>query len=122
MSKDKIEWNTDYLLKNVESAPVGGMKTELTSRNDETRITQDKNGMHIFYTQPRFRPIQNDAFSQIHCLQLKMSGDTKPKVCVVCGCDESKKQIKRCKKCKKATYCSRECQQKDWMKHKKTCI
>ena len=39
------------------------------------------------------------------------------KGCQVCG----KKTDKCCSRCKKALYCSRECQLKDWPGHKKVC-
>ena len=42
--------------------------------------------------------------------------EIKVKKCV-CGHDGNK----ICGKCKDKTYCSRECQQKDWIEHKKTC-
>jgi hypothetical protein len=40
-------------------------------------------------------------------------------ICKVCGnCCEN---MKKCSKCKKTYYCSRECQINDWPEHKKIC-
>jgi len=39
--------------------------------------------------------------------------------CQVCGIIKSSMKI--CSRCKDAFYCSRECQAKDWKKHKKSC-
>nr|CAD7576537.1 unnamed protein product [Timema californicum] len=41
----------------------------------------------------------------------------KPPACVTCG-DQG---VKRCSRCKTAWYCGRECQVKNWPKHKKIC-
>ena len=35
---------------------------------------------------------------------------------------KSAEPLKRCSRCKKANYCSRECQKYDWKEHKKICI
>ncbi|CAG2066925.1 unnamed protein product, partial [Timema podura] len=40
-----------------------------------------------------------------------------PPACVTCG-DQG---VKRCSRCKTAWYCGRECQVKNWPKHKKIC-
>ncbi len=42
-----------------------------------------------------------------------------PLVCSVCNKAEGK--IQRCARCHITRYCSRECQTKDWPKHRKTC-
>src|SRR4029079_5007205 len=42
------------------------------------------------------------------------------KVCYICSyCRESASE--HCSKCKRVYYCSRECQTKDWTKHKLEC-
>jgi ankyrin repeat protein len=40
--------------------------------------------------------------------------------CEFCGC--STKRLKVCSRCEKVRYCSRDCQVKDYKKHKKECI
>ena len=40
------------------------------------------------------------------------------KLCNLCG----KKEKVFCDKCEKAVYCSRDCQFKDWNKHKSNCV
>jgi ankyrin repeat protein len=40
--------------------------------------------------------------------------------CELCGC--STKRLSKCSRCEKARYCSRECQVKDYKKHKKECV
>jgi hypothetical protein len=40
--------------------------------------------------------------------------------CEFCGC--STKRLKICSVCEKSYYCSRDCQVKDYKKHKKECI
>ncbi|KAK3089247.1 hypothetical protein FSP39_002079 [Pinctada imbricata] len=35
--------------------------------------------------------------------------------------DDSKFELKHCIRCKKVSYCGRECQKKDWAYHKKSC-
>jgi hypothetical protein len=40
--------------------------------------------------------------------------------CEFCGC--STKRLKVCSRCEKVCYCSRDCQVKDYKKHKKECI
>ena len=42
----------------------------------------------------------------------------KTKCCNVC---EEIKNLKMCSKCKKVSYCSEECQRKDWKNHKLIC-
>ena len=42
-----------------------------------------------------------------------------PKICVTCGV--KRRRMKYCSGCKVATYCSKECQIKDWKAHKKRC-
>mmetsp|Transcript_3515 Transcript_3515/g.5292 ORF Transcript_3515/g.5292 Transcript_3515/m.5292 type:complete len:247 (-) Transcript_3515:69-809(-) len=37
------------------------------------------------------------------------------------GCKKSVDVTKRCSRCKIASYCSRDCQAKDWKRHKKVC-
>jgi hypothetical protein len=43
--------------------------------------------------------------------------------CCVCNAKEAKsgEKLMQCIRCKKATYCSRECQRKDWKQHKVHC-
>ncbi|KAJ6588802.1 hypothetical protein B0H19DRAFT_1101206 [Mycena capillaripes] len=44
------------------------------------------------------------------------------RTCAVCYKSETKKvKFPRCGACKKPAYCTKECQRKDWMDHKKTC-
>ena len=38
--------------------------------------------------------------------------------CTTCS---KAKNLRRCKRCKNVSYCSRECQKKDWDDHKKYC-
>ena len=38
-----------------------------------------------------------------------------------CCCHESSNSLKLCNTCKKATYCSKECQSKHWKRHKHLC-
>ena len=40
-------------------------------------------------------------------------------ICTVC--QKKHEKMKKCSQCKNAYYCSRECQVKDWKKHKKVC-
>ena len=44
----------------------------------------------------------------------------KRRACAYEDCQE-KRAVKRCSRCKWATYCSRECQLKDWKSHKQYC-
>ncbi len=46
------------------------------------------------------------------------------KSCYCCGKNEQdalQEKLSRCSQCKKALYCSRTCQSKDWKKHKQNC-
>eukprot|EP00475_Leptophrys_vorax_P021833 TRINITY_DN2966_c0_g1_i1.p1 TRINITY_DN2966_c0_g1~~TRINITY_DN2966_c0_g1_i1.p1 ORF type:complete len:193 (-),score=63.83 TRINITY_DN2966_c0_g1_i1:181-759(-) len=47
-----------------------------------------------------------------------MSSST-PSTCSACG--KSEGQMKLCSACKKAAYCSQQCQKNDWPKHKQSC-
>ncbi|KJE94591.1 hypothetical protein CAOG_05217 [Capsaspora owczarzaki ATCC 30864] len=47
------------------------------------------------------------------------SAPTKHKLCAVC--QKLPTEVKRCGKCFKTYYCSRECQVKDWPRHKTEC-
>ena len=38
-----------------------------------------------------------------------------------CCCHESSNSLKLCSKCKKATYCSKECQSRHWKRHRHLC-
>ncbi|KAK5709117.1 hypothetical protein LTR17_020051 [Elasticomyces elasticus] len=53
---------------------------------------------------------------------LKPAGLLTPRACVTCGAGSQPdgKPLLGCKKCK-TTYCSRTCQQQDWLEHKKVC-
>lgn len=42
-----------------------------------------------------------------------------PGACSSCGSKETK--LKRCSRCKRVAYCSRDCQAADWKQHKKAC-
>ena len=41
--------------------------------------------------------------------------------CSLCGRDEKSFEIRRCTGCRKAAYCSKACQTKDWPNHKREC-
>jgi hypothetical protein len=38
------------------------------------------------------------------------------------NCNEMSNTMKKCQQCKKARYCSRECQKADWSVHRMRCI
>ncbi|KAI6098077.1 hypothetical protein EDD16DRAFT_1664746 [Pisolithus croceorrhizus] len=40
--------------------------------------------------------------------------------CVACG--KGGGQLSTCSRCKKAKYCSKDCQVEDWKAHKKNCV
>ena len=41
-----------------------------------------------------------------------------------CGCEQEfpKTALKRCSHCDRVQYCSKECQRKNWPRHKQFCI
>ena len=41
--------------------------------------------------------------------------------CAVCDASNDEVKLKSCAKCESVLYCSRECQKKDWKKHKRNC-
>ena len=41
--------------------------------------------------------------------------------CAKCGVKDANKPLSKCSRCKRAAYCSREFQKRDWKHHKKTC-
>ncbi|KAJ7169363.1 hypothetical protein C8R43DRAFT_982900 [Mycena crocata] len=41
--------------------------------------------------------------------------------CMTCGLTVNKKKLKTCQKCRRANYCSVECQRADWPIHKPSC-
>lgn len=43
------------------------------------------------------------------------------KSCAKCKINKSEAELLQCTKCKKAFYCSKECQQQDWIFHKTHC-
>jgi len=45
-----------------------------------------------------------------------------PPLCSFCGCDGLITALKRCSRCKKNLYCSRNCQSLQWGSHKKYCL
>eukprot|EP01084_Bolivina_argentea_P183360 316418_1 len=56
----------------------------------------------------------------IRCWDNKLRKYTKrQQKCCYCGNETWK--LKRCRRCKCAIYCSRKCQKKDWISHKKNC-
>jgi len=44
-------------------------------------------------------------------------------ICFSCGLDAvaTKSKLMKCKRCMIASYCSKECQKSNWLKHKKIC-
>ena len=48
---------------------------------------------------------------------LDKNGDL-TRYCRACG---KKDDVKKCSKCKKVSYCGKECQKKDWKDHKRSC-
>jgi len=51
-----------------------------------------------------------------------VSGTSKRTGCCFCEKENNKSLYKKCAGCKVATYCSRECQAKDWKRHKDNCM
>ncbi|KAI9004946.1 hypothetical protein DFJ74DRAFT_692109 [Hyaloraphidium curvatum] len=49
------------------------------------------------------------------------SGDDAELVCTYCERSSPKAEMRRCSRCRAAHYCGRECQRKDWPKHKAAC-
>jgi hypothetical protein len=41
--------------------------------------------------------------------------------CDMCGCKFPYTKMKKCSRCRQATYCSVECQRTDWERHKSSC-
>ncbi len=68
--------------------------------------------------------------NRLYALKIRkilMNGGFKAEICETCDkCGKSVFEtfqitIKRCGKCQRRYYCSRECQKKDWMVHKLSC-
>jgi len=51
-----------------------------------------------------------------------ISAENKSRVCWNCEVDQDEEiKLKKCAGCKRARYCSKECQEKDWSEHKLLC-
>lgn len=56
------------------------------------------------------------------CQDIDRAGGDEPTYCLQCGASKTPNDndLLKCSRCKVATYCSRECQRKDWKRHKHT--
>ena len=73
--------------------------------------TLDQMGVQL---EPRYgRSLQKEQFSTMKAIE------PKSRVCERCKGKEHKMMV--CGRCRKAHYCSRECQKKDWKQHKQSC-
>ena len=61
---------------------------------------------------------KNDQAEAVQCIDRILAKLTNE--CECCG--RSSKRLKKCSKCEKVRYCSRECQKQDHQKHKHECV
>lgn len=69
------------------------------------------------------RPIV-DPLYQIHTPiedEKEIKNGNEKRECNYCHKCEDEEKLKRCSRCKKILYCSKECQKEDWKKHKIEC-
>ena len=55
-------------------------------------------------------------------VEQKACAQVKTGKCWGCGVQKPATELKRCLQCKKAEYCSKDCQRADWKGHKKVCV
>jgi hypothetical protein len=62
------------------------------------------------------------ALANNHTKSLQLIGKILKKIGKECACcGSSSKRVKLCSKCRKVSYCSRQCQLQDYKQHKKDC-
>ena len=71
-----------------------------------------------FYETPDGKEITFDAE---HLQRLQAERENAGMVCANCNDIANKEPFKKCAKCKRAAYCSKECQKKHWPVHKTVC-
>jgi MYND finger len=110
--------NPECLKLHGKKDPETGKVINLTTRCKECHLE--------YYCSKTCRDIARE-FHRPHCLihqeerAERREKKTKQVTCDTCKKRSAYTKMKKCSRCRKATYCSQECQRQDWNRHKPEC-
>ncbi|KAJ7693772.1 hypothetical protein B0H16DRAFT_1751399 [Mycena metata] len=120
MNKSQAEGTIGVLLKAVSYAGIASILAKMSATLDEGIPTSSIDS-EVWMLWEKFTGWVTSSVKAL--ARWEENGDQRQFGCeaLACGRVDGKAAMKRCKGCKRACYCSRECQRDDWAEHKQLC-